>query len=76
MAIRTLTFALAAAAMTVGTSANAAAMPVRSGASLDQSESLFGGSELVPVAVFMAAILAIMLFADDGDDDDDLPTSP
>ena len=75
MAIRTLTFALAAAAMTVGTSANAAAIPARSGASLDQSEHLFGGSELFPVAIFMAAILAIMLFVDDGDDDD-LPTSP
>lgn len=73
MAIRTLTFALAAAAMTVGTSAHAAAVPARSSASLDQSEQLFGGSELIPVAIFMAAILAIIIFDDNGDDD---PTSP
>lgn len=75
MAIRTLTFALAAAAMTVGTSAHATAVPVRSSASVEQGENLFGGSELVPVLVFMAAILAIMLFADDGDDDES-PSSP
>lgn len=75
MAIRTLTFALAATAMTVGASAHAAAVPARSSASMDQGEHLFGGSELIPVAIFMAAILAIMLFADD-DGDADRPTSP
>lgn len=75
MAIRTLTYALAAAAMTVGTSAQAAAVPARSSASLEQSDQLFGGSELVPVIVFMAAILAVMLFTGDGDDDES-PTSP
>ena len=42
---------------------------------MDQSEHLFGGSELIPVAIFMAAILGIMLFASD-DDDADRPTSP
>lgn len=71
MAIRTLTFTLAAAAMTVGTTAQAAAVPVRSNSPVDQAEGL-GGSELIPVAVFMLAILAIMLF----DDSDDRPTSP
>lgn len=74
MAIRTLTYALAAAAMTVGTTANAAAAPARNGAPVEQGEQLFGGSELIPVAIFMAAILAIMLFADD--DDDESPASP
>lgn len=73
MAIRTLTYALAAAAMTVGTSAHAATVPARSSAPVGQADQLFGGSELVPVAIFMAAILAIMLFADDGDDE---PASP
>jgi hypothetical protein len=73
MAIRTLTFALAAAAMTVGTSAQAAAVPDRSASSLDQAEDLFGGSELIPVLVFMAAILAIILFVDDGDESPDSP---
>ena len=74
MAIRTLTYALAAAAMTVGTSVQAAAVPARSGAPLEQAEPL-GGSELIPVAIFMAAILSIMLFTGD-DDDIDSPTSP
>ena len=73
MAIRTLTLSLAAAAMTVGTSAPAAAVPARSSASIEEGEQLFGGSELLPVLVFMAAIASIMLF---GGDDDDLPTSP
>lgn len=73
MAIRTLTYALAAAAITAGTSAHAATVPARSGAPVEQADQLFGGSELVPVAIFMAAILAIMLFADDGDDE---PVSP
>lgn len=77
MAIRTLTFVLAAAAMTVGTSAQAAAVPARSSASVDQTEQLFGGSELIPVAILMAAIVSIMLFAGDEDNDDtDSPTSP
>jgi hypothetical protein len=75
MAIRTLTYAIAATAMTVVTSAPAAAVPVRSSASVEQTEHFLGGSELVPVAIFMAAILAIMLFADDGDDDES-PSSP
>ena len=72
MAIRTLTYALAAAAMTVGATVQAAAVPARTSASVGQAEHL-GGSELIPVAVFMAAILAIMLFADD---DDESPVSP
>ena len=74
MAIRTLTYALAAAAMTVGVTVQAAAVPARSGASLGQAEQL-GGSELIPVAIFMAAILGIMLFADDNDDNGS-PASP
>ena len=73
MAIRTLTFALAAAAMTAGTSAQAAGVPARSSTPLASADHL-AGSELLPVAVFMAAILSIMLFA--GDDDDELPASP
>ena len=70
MAIRTLTYALAAAAMTVNTSAHAA-VPVRSSAPVEETEQL-GGSELIPVLIFMAAILAVILFADD---DDDIPVS-
>jgi hypothetical protein len=73
MAIRTLTYALAATAMTVGASVPAAAVPARGSAPVEQADGLFGGSELVPVAIFMAAILAIMLFADD---DDESPDSP
>ena len=76
MAIRTLTYALAAAAMTVGTSAQAATVPSRSSAPLEQGEQLFGGSELIPVVVFMAAILSIMLFTGDDDENDGSPTSP
>jgi hypothetical protein len=72
MAIRTLTFALAAAAMTVGVSAQATAVPTRSSAPVAQAEGL-GGSEFIPVAIFMLAILAIMLFDGDGDD---APASP
>jgi hypothetical protein len=75
MAIRNLTFALAAAAMTVGTTAQAAAplaVPARSGASVDDSEHL-GGMAIGAVAVFMLAVLALMIF-DRGDDD--VPNSP
>jgi hypothetical protein len=74
MAIRTLTFALAGAAMTLGASAHAAAaVPARSSSPMGQAEQL-GGSELIPVAVFMLAVLAIMLFADS--DSEDRPESP
>lgn len=76
MAIRTLTYALAAAAMTVGASAQAAAVPARSSAPMEQGEQLFGGSELIPVLVFMAAILGIMLFTGDDNEDDGSPASP
>jgi hypothetical protein len=72
MAIRTLTTALAATALTVGAATHAAA-PVRNGAPVDEADQVFGGSELLPVAVFMAAILAVILFVDD---DNELPTSP
>jgi len=74
MAIRTLTYALAAAAMTSGTIAQAAitAAPARTGASVDQSEQLVS-SEFIPVAIFMLAILAIWLFDGDGDE---APHSP
>jgi hypothetical protein len=69
MAIRTLTYALAATAMTLGTSVQAAA-PARSGAPIGEAEQL-RGSAFVPVAIFMLAILALMVF-----DDDDSPESP
>ena len=75
MAIRTLTYALAATSMTVGTSVQAAAapasVPARSGAAIGEAEQL-RGSALLPVAVFMLAILALMVF----DDDDEGPESP
>ena len=76
MAIRTLTFALAAAAMTSGTIAQAAvpaAVPARSGGALGQADQLRSGSGLLPVAIFMLAILAIVLFDGDGDDAPDSP---
>jgi hypothetical protein len=73
MAIRILACALAATAMTMSASA-AAAAPARSSAPVADADQLFGGSELLPVAVFMAAILAVFLFV--ADDDEDLPTSP
>ena len=76
MAIRTLASALAAAAMTLGASAQAAApvsVPVRSSASLGEAEQLGGGMGLLPVAIFMLAIVGIMLFDSDGDED---PQSP
>jgi hypothetical protein len=73
MTIRTLACALAATAMTMG--AAAAAAPPRSSANVADADQLFGGSELLPVAIFMAAILAAFLFVVD-DDDEDLPTSP
>jgi len=73
MAIKTLAFALAAVAMTAGTSAQAAAVPLRGGASVEQADELGGGSELLPVAIFMLAILSIMLFTGDGDEG---PASP
>ena len=72
MAFRTLTISLAATALTLGAATQAAA-PVRSAAPVEDADQLSGGSEFLPVAIFMAAILAIMLFADD---DNDLPTSP
>ena len=74
MAIRTLACALAATAMTMGACA-AAAAPARSSAPVADANELSGGSELLPVAIFMAAILAVFLFVAD-DDDEDLPTSP
>jgi hypothetical protein len=76
MAIRTLTIALAAAAMTVGASAQAAApvtAPARSGASLDRAEQLSGAGDFLPFAVFLLAILAVVIFTADGDDS---PSSP
>ena len=74
MAIRTLTYALAATAMTVGTSVQAAApaaIPDRSGASIGETEQI-GRSALLPVAIFMLAIIALMVF----DDDEEGPESP
>jgi hypothetical protein len=43
---------------------------------MEQGEQLFGGSELIPVLVFMAAILGIMLFTGDDNEDDGSPVSP
>jgi len=75
MAIRSLTFALAAAALTVGASAQAAA-PVapRASSPIAGSEQLGGTSDFLPFAIFIAAILAIVVIA--GDEDEDFPTSP
>lgn len=73
MAIRMLTYALAAAGLTVGATAQAAApvdAPLRSGASIDEAEHL-SGSGLIPVLVAMLAILSIIVF-----DSDDDPVSP
>jgi hypothetical protein len=59
--------------MTLGTSVQAAApasAPARSGAPIGEAEQL-RGSAFVPVAIFMLAILALMIF-----DDDDSPESP
>jgi hypothetical protein len=75
MAIKTLTYALAAAAMTSGAIAQAAvpaSVPARTGAPVGEADQLFGG-EFLPVAIFMLAILAIMLFDGDGGD---VPVSP
>jgi hypothetical protein len=75
MAIRTLTYALAATAMTFATSVQAAAapapVPARSGAPVGDAEQLRGGSAFLPVAIFMLAVIALMVF-----DDDDGPQSP
>jgi hypothetical protein len=61
--------------MSWGSSVHAAAapasLPARSGAAIGETEQLSGGSGLVPVAIFMLAILAIMIF-----DDDERPESP
>jgi hypothetical protein len=76
MAMKTLTFALAAGLMTVGASVQAAApisVPVRSSANLEQANEFAGNSELIPVLVFMLAILSIMVF---DDDDEDVAVSP
>ena len=75
MAIRTLTYALAAAAMTSATIAQAAPVPARASAPIANANQLGGGSEFLPVAVFMLAVLAVMLFTGDGDDAD-VPHSP
>ena len=77
MAIRTLTSALAAGALILGASAQAAApvgVAARSGAPVGEAEHL-GGSGFLPVAVFMVALLVAMLVASDNNGDD-LPHSP
>ena len=76
MATRILKSALAAAALVTAAGAQAAApagIAARSSASVEDAESLSGGSGFLPVAIFIAAVLAVMLFEDD---DNDLPTSP
>jgi len=74
MVFRTLTSALAAATLSVGATAHAAApVPARTSASVEGTDQLSGTSGFLPVAIFMLAILSIILFADDGDD---LPDSP
>lgn len=78
MAIRTLTYALAAAGMTLGataTAASAAPLPDRSGSAIGDAEQIGGNAGLIAVLVGIAAILSIIIF--DGDDyDDDIPVSP
>jgi hypothetical protein len=74
MAIRKLTYALAAAGMIAGTTAQATApldASVRSGASMGEAEQLGWNHEWIPVIVAMLAILSIIVFADDDD-----PVSP
>lgn len=74
MAIRQLTYALAAAGMAFGTTAHAADVPARGSTSIDGAEQLTGSPGLLAVIVGIAAILAILAF--EGNDDEDLPTSP
>ena len=71
MAIRKLTYALAAAGMMIGTTAHAAAVPARQSAPIDQADQLSGDTGMIAVVVGILAILAIIVF-----DNDDSPSSP
>ena len=72
MMLKNLTYTLAAAGMILGTTAQAAAsVPARGSASVEHAEGLSGDTGLIPVAVAILAILAIIIF-----DNDDDPVSP
>ncbi len=76
MAIRTLAYGLAAAAMTVAATAQAAApvsAPVRSSASLEEADALGGDAGWLPVLIAALAIASIMIFNGEADDE---PISP
>ena len=77
MAIRTLTSALAAGALMLAASAQAAApvaAPARTSAPVGEVEQL-GGSGFLPVGIFIVALLVALFVASDSDGDD-LPHSP
>jgi hypothetical protein len=76
MTVRTLAYSLAAAAMTVAATAHGAAplSAARSSAAVSEADELGGGSDFLPVLIFMAAIVAMVLVVDG--DNDDLPASP
>jgi hypothetical protein len=74
MAVRKLSYTLAAVGMIAGTTAQATApldVSVRSSAAMGEAEQLGRNHEWIPVIVAMLAILSIIVFA--GDDD---PVSP
>ena len=70
MALRKLTYALAAAGMIIGTTANAAPV-ARDSSAVAGTEQLSGDSGVIAVVVGILAILSIILF-----DNDDDPASP
>jgi len=62
--------------MTVGVTAQAAApmsVPARSGAAVEGEQLGDGGSGWLPVLIAALAVISIMIFQGDGDDD---PVSP
>ena len=60
MALRTLTYTLAAATLTVGASAQAAGpVPARASSSVEGADHLSGNTGFLAVAVFMLAVLSL-----------------